>query len=238
MSEVKEVVVAQVGPVPVAEEVEMRTEISNIENEATSIVIGSKDDYERAAEFGRMLKQKSSEVTEFFAPMKKAAHDAHKQICDREKAMLTPLANAEKIVKKAMGAWIDEQERLRREEEERLRKQADEEAQRLLEDAAKDSENGDELSAEAKLNEAVMTSTIGSSITVAPTDYKQKGVGVRKEYEITAIDSDKVPVTFSGMEIRPVDTKAIMSLIKASKGKIQIPGITYVEKTGISLSGK
>lgn len=239
MEDVKEMVVAKVNfSVPAAEETEMTQAVTNIEVQAERIKITTKEEFDEAAQFGKTLKQKVAEVTEFFAPMKKAAYDAHKQVCDREKAMLAPLQKAEKIIKASMSKFADEQERLRREAEEKLRKQAEEEAQRLLESAAKDSENGDEALAEAKLNEAVTASQIGSMITVAPVDLKQKGVGLRKEYEITGIDNDKVPVTFSGIEIRPVDTKAIMSLIKASKGKIQIPGITYVEKTGISLSGK
>ena len=49
-------------------------------------------------------------MTSFFKPMKDSAYQAHKAVCDREKAMLTPLKNAEKVVKKAMGDFSGEVE--------------------------------------------------------------------------------------------------------------------------------
>ena len=56
---------------------------------------------------------------------------------------------------------------------------------------------------------------------------KVKGVSSSKDWEITGIDAAKVPVEVAGTIIRPVDEKAIMRLIRASKGTIKIPGITY-----------
>ena len=53
---------------------------------------------------------------------------------------------------------------------------------------------------------------------------------------LVGIDSAKVPIYFSGAEIRPVDEKAIMKLIKESKGTIQIPGVKYEETASISVS--
>ena len=94
--------------VPAEEEKALSQSVSEVEQMAASIVINSEADYKSAAEFGRMLKQRNAQVTEFFAPMKKAAHEAHKNICDREKAMLDPLKKAEATVKSIMGNWVME----------------------------------------------------------------------------------------------------------------------------------
>ena len=51
------------------------------------------------------------------------------------------------------------------------------------------------------------------------------------------MDHDTVPISVSGVVIRPVDEKAIMKLIKASNGTIQIPGIKYRETVRMSVSG-
>ena len=124
-------------------EVELSHAVSVVERQAKEISIRTDDDYKSAAEFGRMLKQKSSQVTEFFAPMKKAAHEAHKHICDREKAMLAPIANAEKMLKRTMGEYQLEQQRKQREREEQMRALAKAEEERLLAEAIKMEEMGE-----------------------------------------------------------------------------------------------
>lgn len=101
-------------------EVEMGKEVSSVEKQASQIVISTQTDYESAASFGKYIKQKAQQITDFFAPMKTAAHEAHKNICAREKEMLAPLIQAEKIVKDAMGGFIMEQERKRQAEEEKM----------------------------------------------------------------------------------------------------------------------
>lgn len=64
---------------------------------------------------------------------------------------------------------------------------------------------------------------------------KAAGVSQSKTWEIVSIDSSKVPVSFEGVEIRPVDVKAVMRLIKESKGTIQIPGVQYRDSVSISV---
>ena len=124
----------------------------------------------RDGEFGKMLKKKASQVTTFFKPMKDSAYQAHKAVCDREKAMLTPLRNAEKTVKQVMSAYIAEQERKRREAEEAARRAAEAERERKIQEAA----------------------TLEA---------------------------------------------AVMRLIRASKGQIEIPGITYRQVAKMSFRG-
>lgn len=65
---------------------------------------------------------------------------------------------------------------------------------------------------------------------------KAKGVSAGKDWEIVSIDGKSVPLMVSGVEIRPVDTAAVMRLIRASKGSIQIPGIVYREVAKMSFS--
>lgn len=215
-------------------ELELKKAVSAIEFEAEAITIKTEEDFANAGEFGRMLKRKSAEVTDFFAPMKKAAHDAHKQICDREKMMLTPLVNAEKIIKNTMGAWQQEQERIRREAEEALRRQAQEEADRKLAEAIALEQSGKKEESDAALAEAQVMANASSNITLGFDKPKAEGVSTGKDWVIESIDGGKVPVSFCGAVIRPVDEGAVMRLIRASKGSIQIPGITYKEVAKLS----
>ena len=166
--------------------------------------------------------------------MKKAAHDAHKQVCDREKQMLTPLVNAEKIIKKAMGTWALEQERKRKEEEERLRKLAEEEANRLLQQAIEADASGNHDAANAAMENASVIEQAGRTIALDVEKPKVDGVSTSTDWEIESIDASLVPIAIAGMEIRPVDEAAVKRLIKASKGKIEIPGVKYKEVVRMS----
>ncbi len=235
MNETKEEVVAVIGNTQGAEgEAELNEAVTAIELQARAIVISTPEDYQQAGEFGRLLKQKSAEVTAFFAPMKKAAHEAHRHICDREKMMLSPLVNAEKVIKKTMGDWALEQERLRREEEERLRALAKQESDRLLQEAIDADRSGNSEAVEQALANAQVIDQAGRNLVLPSEPTKADGVSVSKDWEIVSVDNNSVPVSFSGIELRPVDTAAAMRLIRASKGQIQIPGIVYKEVAKMS----
>ena len=230
----KESIVAVMPELEPVDEQQLTQEVTDIEFRAESFVIQTPEDYDAAGEFGKLLKRKAAEVTGFFKPMKDSAYQAHKAVCDREKAMLTPLKNAEKIVKKTMGDYLMEQERIRREAEEAARRAAEEERERKLKEAMALEAAGDKEGAEAAVEEAVVMDEATGYSVPASVKPKVSGVSTSKDWEITSIDTAKVPVNFNGMELRPVDQAAVMRLIRASKGSIAIPGIAYREVAKMS----
>lgn len=236
--EVHEQVVASIGPLPPEQtesEKALANEVSVIEQRAMNIVIHSAEDFEQAGEFGRLLKQRSAMVKEFFAPMKDAAYQAHKQICEREKAMLAPLVSAEKTLKTAMGNYQLEMERIRREKEEEIRRAAKAEADRKLAEASALEDKGDVAGAEAVLAGAAMLDQAGSNFRLETEKAKAAGIGSTMDWEIVSVDESKVPTHFNGAEIRPVDVSAVLKLVRASKGNISIPGIEFKETVKISI---
>ena len=210
-------------------EEELENEVSEIEAMAQAVTISSDQDYESAGQFGVLLKKKAAEVMDFFKPLKDSAYKAHKAICDREKEMLTPLRNAEKTLKKTMGDYAMEQERKRREAEEAARRAAEEESRRKLEEAARLEKAGDAAGAEAALQDAEISEDVSRMVFVPGGAPKANGASAYKDWEIVSINSKDVPLSVSGVEIRPVDKAAVMRLIRASKGSIQIPGVVYRE---------
>lgn len=206
--------------------------VSEIEVQAEELVISNEEDYQKAANFGRMLKQRSADVKEFWKPMKDAAHKAHAEICDKEKAMLQPLANAEKTLKRVMGAYVAEQERKRREIEEAARKAAQEEAERKLREALEKEASGNKVAAQALVEEADIIDS--APIVCVESKPKASGVSSKKDWKITNVDDSKVPDVVNGVVIRPVDMAAVMRLIRASKGEIKIDGIEYEETVQMS----
>ncbi len=229
-----EKLVAQVPQLEPVDEQQLNREVTDIEFQAESMVILNDEDYTAAGEFGRLLKQKAAEVTSFFKPMKDSAHQAHKAICDREKAMLKPLKNAEAVVKKAMSDYFTEQERKRQEAEAAARRAAEAERERKLQEAAELESAGDKDGAESAMSEALVMDDAASYTVASPTKPKVSGVSTAKDWEITGIDQKMVPMALAGVELRPVDTAAVMRLIRASKGTIEIPGVTYKQVAKMS----
>lgn len=220
-----EVVVATVEP---ENETALSKQVTDVQFQAESFSVTTDDEYAQAAEFGRIIKQKTVEVKDFFKPMKDQAHQAHKAICDRENMMLAPLKNAEAVLKKAMGKFIQEKEQKRIEQEMAIRRAAEAERDRLLAEASKMEKDGDFDGSDEAFSEAVIMDE-ATSISVASENPKILGVSTSKDWEIQSIDYEKVPISIQGTVIRPVDEAAIRRLIKASKGTVEIPGIIYRE---------
>lgn len=237
MSEVRETTVAVIEPVEADQSEQalaLEKAVSEIELQAGAMTIKTDDDYQSAAEFGRLLKQRSSEVKDFWKPLKDAAHKAHAEICGKEKAMLQPLVNAEKILKRTMGDYAAEQERKRREAEAAARKAAQEEAERKMQEAIALEASGKSVAAEAAMEEAEIMDTAAAAVSVVPAAKpKAAGVTAKKDWEVLSVDDSKVPTAMAGMILRPVDMGAVMRLIRASKGTVVIPGIEYRERVQI-----
>lgn len=234
----KETMVATVPQAEIVDEQQLSRDVTDIEFQAESLVIQTDEDYAFAGEFGKMLKKKASQVTTFFKPMKDSAYQAHKAVCDREKAMLTPLRNAEKIIKQAISAYDEEQKRKRREAEEAARQAAEAERERKMREASELEAAGDNEGAEAAFEEAaIMDDAARYAVVPATAAPKVSGVSTSKDWEIVEIDPKAVPLAVAGVEIRPVDKAAVMRLIRTSKGQIEIPGITYREVAKISFRG-
>lgn len=232
VEESKEVVVAQVAT---PEEAEIKDSVTSVERMASEITIKSDEDLQNAVDFVKTIKESAGKVTEFFKPMKDSAYKAHKSVCDREKSMLKPLQTAEKEVKEKIGCWTREQERIRAEREAEMRRMAEAESARKLEEAARLEAEGKKEEAEAALQDAQYTEDAAKNMTVMAASPKADGLSAQKAWEIVDVDSSKVPVEINGIEIRPVDTSAVMKIIKMSKGKVTIPGIAYRETTQVSV---
>lgn len=212
---------------------EQKSSAMKILEQARYLNITSAADYEAAAEFTKQVKALSKRIKDYWAPLKKAARDAWQSLVDREKELLKPLEQAEAEVKTKMAAYqrkVQEEERAARELAEKLKR---EEAERLLAEAAKAAEQGNEMEAEIILAQAEIIETSQPAVQMqAP---KATGVSTRTLYRGRIVDESKVPVEVAGVVIRPVDLAAINKLAQASKGKVQIPGIEVYEEQSVAV---
>jgi hypothetical protein len=208
--------------------------VSAVELKAESLAIETDEDYESAGVFGREIKGATAEVQSFFKPMKEAAHRANAEICAREKQMLDPLKSAEKTLKLTMGAYVATKEQKRRAMEAELRRRAQEEADRLAAEAAKLESQGDVVGAAATFADAQVTEAAGANMSVVIERPAAAGVSTSRDWEVISIDPASVPISVSNIEIRPVDKAAVIRLIRATKGSVQIPGVTFKEVARMS----
>jgi hypothetical protein len=211
---------------------EMDREVSLIEQDAQSIVIANGEDYKVATEMLVNTKRMEKRVIEYWEPMRKSTYDAYTSVNKHKNQMLDPLKAAEKIIKSKISAYDDQKKRELKEREEAMRKFAEQEVGRKLDEAAEAEAAGDTLRAEYAMAEAEIIdgAAIGTGNYQPP---KADGVSRRKTWKITSIDSSKVPISVGGVEIRPVDEKAVLRLIKESRGTASIPGVEFEETTEI-----
>lgn len=99
-------------------------EALTLPEQAKAIAIRDQASYDIAAGFKKDLAGWRKRIVEEFAPMKEAAHKAHKAITAKENEYLGPILQAEGMVVVAIKRWADEQERIRMAEQRRLEEEA------------------------------------------------------------------------------------------------------------------
>lgn len=206
-----------------------------IEMRVQNTAIVSDDDYVATAEIVKSVKRLQKQVVEYWEPLRISAKATYDDVLRRKKEMLTPLEDAEKTLKSKIADYLLEKERKRKAQEDLLRKLAQREMERKLIVAVEAEASGDVAGAEYAMAEAETMENVSIVCGGKSHTPKADGVSQSKAWKIVGIDSAKVPIYFSGAEIRPVDEKAIMKLIKESKGTIQIPGVKYEETASISV---
>ena len=214
------------------DELTVRQEATTLEQQAQAYQISTNEDYSEAAEFLKRVKGAESEVKAYWKPAKDAAAKAHKEICAKEKAMLSICESAEKILKGKMLVYSQKIEAERRAAEEQARKAAQEESDRLLAEAAKAEESGDSASATVNMAMAEQVSSIAPAVQVAAP--KVTGVSTKKVWKVRVSDAKAVPSYVAGICIRPVDERALLQLRRLNPN-VEIPGVTFFQAEQIAI---
>ena len=117
----------------VPEATEIENQLMTLSDRAIKIVVTNDSELMAADAIKSECLAMRKTVTEFFKPLKQAAHLAHKKLTDAESAELSKIVPGEDHVKSAMATYQMEQKKKREAEEARLLKEAHdrEEAERL-----------------------------------------------------------------------------------------------------------
>lgn len=216
---------------PAEEERALETKAIDVATQAKTLVVRDPLTFQKAGDFLRVVKSMASEITTFFEPLKKKAHEAHKALTAAEKDKLAPLVEAETYLKRGMAAYQEAEEKRRREEERRLqeeaRKKAEEERLQLAIEAE---QAGDKVSAEE-----LIAAPVEAPVVIVQSETKAAGISFRDNWKSRVVD---VRALARGVADGTVPAMAILpnqsfldNQARASKGEIKYPGVqTYSEK--------
>lgn len=153
---------------------ELPKEVVDYPVTAMALTVTDQTTYGAAGDAVKTLKNFKKQITDFFGPMKKKAHEAHKEISTKEKEALAPLVEAESLVRLRMNTFLQEQERKRREQERKellaAQLKAKKEKEALEKRALAAMESGKEEKAEDLIEQAedVYAAPISTPAAVAP----------------------------------------------------------------------
>lgn len=198
---------------------------------ANQIKIVTSEDREKAGDFFNIVSGCLKRVKEVFAPAKKKADEAHAEICALEKRAAKSFEIARDALKLKIGAWEDEQERLRNEANlkaaQEARKRAEDETLRR---AAAMEANGDKEAAE-RILEAPAPIRINPEDLI-PEAQKVKGNVIRKSWGFQIIDPLAVP-----REYLMVDESKIRRVVQALGNETRIDGVAVFPKSIVGSRG-
>lgn len=214
-------------------------EIANFPATAMRVSVTDQKSLGEAGEMLKALKDFQKQTTEWFAPIKKKAHDAWKEITAKEKDALAPLEQAEAHVRGQMNRYAQEQERIRQEEERKARLAAEEaarkEREKLEAQALKALESGKEEKAEALMEKAedvyVAPVTVVSTVAPIKTGNAHTTLVQKTVVEVTDLKSFVAALVSNGSALTMLEVKpAKLDAWVKSNAVERFPGLR-IERT-------
>lgn len=214
---------------------------SDLVTQARAIVITDDVTYRGAAGFlTEGVKALEKEILDFFRPLKRKAKELHDDLCSQERQKLEPVREAERIVKGAVQAYLDECERKRREEERRLAEEARKrEEERQLREALDAAEQGDTALADAILE---APAPAPPPVRVAPIAPKVSGIAQRETWSAEVTDLlafvKFVAANPQFLHLLQANQTALNQQARSLRDKMNFPGVVAVSTKQIAAGGR
>ena len=206
---------------PEAEEVSTRA--LSIPDQAKALKVITTEDYIKAGDLWKRIKELRDKVAETFNPIIQKAHEAHKEALAKKAEVDRPLEGAQKTVKALMEEYDREQERIRLAEERRLQEEQRkrEEEERLA--AAIEAEQA----GQEEVAEEIMSAPVQAAPVVLPkaTPKLQGGPVFRTVWKFRIKNPAIIPHEY----MKPDEVK-IGGVVRALKKSTNIPGIEVYEE--------
>lgn len=202
---------------------ELTQETDQLLTVATNYRVTTPAEYARAGDELKRIKATAKRLDEIRKSMTKPLDTAKRAILDFFREPEAKLQRAESGIKRAMLAYADEQERIRREEQRKAEEAARKQREKLEAQAAK-------AAAAGKIEKAEELEQRAACV-VAPVIQREPpkvtGVATREVWRFEIVDASQVP-----REYTMPDEKKIGAVVRALKGDTNIPGVrVWAEKS-------
>lgn len=205
-------------------EVQFEQQALSWPQKAKAITVRDQPSYNAAAELLISIATLKKEIIDHHKPIKETAFAAHKAAVAAEKRLLDPLAEAETIIKRGIGLFEQEQERIRLE----AQRKAEEEARRLEEEARlKLAVQAEEMGATPEtVQEIIETPMPMQAPVIAPAFQRAAGIGASRKpvYKWRVVDEKQIP-----REYLMIDQVKINGIVRAMGKATSIAGIQIYE---------
>lgn len=183
---------------------------------ASSYRVTSADEYANAGEELKRIKAAAKRLDEIRKTMTKPLDTAKRAIMDFFREPEAKLQRAESGIKRAMLAYSEEQERIRREDQRKAEEAARKAREKLEAQAAKAAAAG-KVERAAELEQRAATVVAPVIQREAP---KVTGIATREVWKFEIVDRSALP-----REYLMPDEKKIAGVVRALKGDTNIPGV-------------
>lgn len=207
---------------------ETTDKITTLVANAREFVIATDDDYARAVDFVKGVKELRQQIADTFDPHVRRAFDAHRALCADRKRADDAAAEAERIVKDAIVAWDAERERLRAIEIARL--------DAVVAEAALDAAVDAEAAGDHALADAILTSAPTAALPSRP---RVDGVRFTERWSARVDDFGKLVAHVAAhpelLGLLKPDQRALDGQAKSLRGRLALPGVTATSARDVAV---
>ena len=205
---------------------EVESKALSLADEARAVVVVDAESYTRAGEIWKALRDMMKKMDETFDSIIKKAHEAHREAIAKKAEHYKPLEDAQRLLKKVMGDYDLEQERIRQAEQARLAEIArKEEEDRRLEEALLAEEFGDAEEAAAILEEPVHV----APVVVPKATPKVQGLSYREIWAAEVVNIRElcraVADGRASTECIQANMPTLNRMATALKSTMNVPGV-------------
>lgn len=201
----------------------IQPEVGKLTAFAQNLAIKTAQGYQTAADHLKAIKGLLKQIEDARTRVTKPLNEALRQVNSQAKEASAPLATSELQIKRAMNAYADEQDRIRREEQARADEAARKEQEKLQQRATRAASTG-KVEKAAEL-ESQACAVVAPVINREPP--KVSGITSREVWKFDVTDPSLVP-----REYLSVDETKIRKVVQALKGDTKIAGVrVYPERS-------
>lgn len=217
---------------------ELHNQALTIKEQATGLQVVDATTYSAAGELLKALASMKKKIVEHYKPLKQAIDESKKKVLAQEKSDLGPVEKADEITRRNVTAYLDAEEKKRREAEAEAIRKAEAEAEKEREKLLTRAANAKTESKQEELLEKAEMVYVAPVTVEHSTDKTTNGVTRKTETVVTLMDLQSFvsalvtngnPLTM--IEVKPGPLKA---WVKANDIK-KFPGLLIEDKSTIAV---